>query len=899
LVTQRTPDALRRLAELLTAEALCLNDLPASPAQALVRAAASSSEVVASLLQKCVADAAAPRAGRALSALVLGAVTRKKEMAGLDEWLLPVYLWGVRRGLPAEPGFAITLLLDGNPELLGRWQAAQSTLASDFALPVEPLRTLLARGTEAERVIALCESMAEPERLASRLKSCILGELDEVASQLEIPEERLYAWREVWRKRCEEHRADFAAIARQSALATGDPNVPQLMVTFLSQMLDLKGGFSSYLTGSPGSPTSSHRSRRQRRLSSTEPLLSPTGRPFLPQRDVAAFLQTTELLWKAALRALRGGQNLSVDLQVEYLRLLVEEGSSWWNPRGLEWGRKNRTPSERMAHLRSWLRQCWLDNGPSLVTLLKRTQDPQLCREVLRLGFHDTLSHCRFRERELYGYALHLARCLNAVRSRWELARLCESLGQFATADDARAAMGPLVEAVRVLPPELLCGAASDVLCEVGTTKSALQSTLPRLGPSLKRLFLHLVHTQCTENLYEGIEALLALDKVVQHKRWRNVSEVAFDVMVEPSSNITSSAVADADTLQEGDEDGSSGRRNDVALQGILVSDVYVTPHCEEWLKWLLEESQKIRREREAAQRNTWFPLGLTARLCAQLADGDLSRFQMGFRAVARTEIEDVSIVERGLEALHRYPGLVAVLATSLTSRPGRVVKVLARLGLTQRLSADAMLPMEPWRGETLIPLQQELPPEWQDVLALTPELAPLAASFVRSQQIREEPISVPAGLRRVLELRHKLASELSHLERLLNAQPERADLAQRAATLRSRLQDEATLYVQIVAEAKERLENAAHESRMATAEWSVEHCFRVQLQNLVGHLPRELAMNDDWFNAVLLLVDITHNRKLLRRLLRAQANGDREWRARGCQATSSSSVAWLSGALV
>jgi Arc/MetJ family transcription regulator len=51
---------------------------------------------------------------------------------------------------------------------------------------------------------------------------------------------------------------------------------------------------------------------------------------------------------------------------------------------------------------------------------------------------------------------------------------------------------------------------------------------------------------------------------------------------------------------------------------------------------------------------------------------------------------------------------------------------------------------------------------------------------------------------------------------------------------------------------------------------------YRSHLDNIAGPIPADLAIDDDLINAVLLATDVRHNRRLLRRLLRAYVAGDK-----------------------
>ena len=78
--------------------------------------------------------------------------------------------------------------------------------------------------------------------------------------------------------------------------------------------------------------------------------------------------------------------------------------------------------------------------------------------------------------------------------------------------------------------------------------------------------------------------------------------------------------------------------------------------------------------------------------------------------------------------------------------------------------------------------------------------------------------------------------------------------------------------------EIAERLQQAAAEAQLAAAEHAVQSMYRSHLEKIARPIPAGLAIDDDLINAVLLATDVRHNRRLLRRLLRAYVAGDTRW---------------------
>jgi hypothetical protein len=103
--------------------------------------------------------------------------------------------------------------------------------------------------------------------------------------------------------------------------------------------------------------------------------------------------------------------------------------------------------------------------------------------------------------------------------------------------------------------------------------------------------------------------------------------------------------------------------------------------------------------------------------------------------------------------------------------------------------------------------------------------------------------------------------------------------LQARAANLRAYLAERDRLLDAARAEACERMAQVAAESLFAAAEQQVLACFRQRLADVAGPLPASLRLDDDLLNAALLTIDARHNRRLLRRMLRAHLAGEAGWR--------------------
>jgi hypothetical protein len=238
------------------------------------------------------------------------------------------------------------------------------------------------------------------------------------------------------------------------------------------------------------------------------------------------------------------------------------------------------------------------------------------------------------------------------------------------------------------------------------------------------------------------------------------------------------------------------------------------------------------------------------------------------------------------------------------------------RVGLATRLGTTALAPLaeleSPASAAFLIVDPRDAKRGWPALLDLAPELAATAAAYLHAQWLLGGSFEVPAGVRRAVEQPIKLERELAYLERALaDHRPPTTDhrptttvtkpsnlnpqlptpnsqlqttgdrLQARAANLRAYLADRERLLGAARDEARERMAQATAEALFAAAEQQMQACYHRRLADIAGALPAGLRLNDDLMNATLLTLDARYNRRLLRRLLRAQLAGEKGWRER------------------
>ncbi len=453
---ERDSKAMERLAALLTAEALCANEMNTPVSATLVACGPPAEPAV----RRLVADEHKLPAARALAALVLGAIRRKArgpyDGPGLPDaalgprWLRRTYEWGVKRGLPPHPALIVALLDDDRgPALVARYLA---TLASPgpFTVPGEVLRDLLGRDVPADQVVAIAESTRDAEDLASRILR-YRGELpDRPADDRFAAAERLL----------EERRqaiSTLAAVCQDYVCCTADLAVVPLIVRFAHALLDLGVSIPESL--------------------------------------------------EAVTHVLRSGLSLPPVLQKAYLEILVDRFNALWNTRGVQLDKGGRIPPV-------WLRQRQNRQVKPLVNLLSRCKNTSIASEAAQLGIQDLLAGYRWHDKDLYRLAIELAQYLDATGKEHHAWSLCDLLDAFPDARTARTALQPLLKTSAPALGNVRRHLFDTVHSALPEGRRDRLDALSRLAPYLSQLSLHArTHADDACMCQPLASAALALDR--------------------------------------------------------------------------------------------------------------------------------------------------------------------------------------------------------------------------------------------------------------------------------------------------------------------------------------------------------------------------------------------------
>ncbi len=233
------------------------------------------------------------------------------------------------------------------------------------------------------------------------------------------------------------------------------------------------------------------------------------------------------------------------------------------------------------------------------------------------------------------------------------------------------------------------------------------------------------------------------------------------------------------------------------------------------------------------------------------------------------------SQVESGWSLLRTESTAREFLVNCLESEKhlARVLRLTARLGLVSRLHVH-----EPLKSELITwnaPAAEALGPEL-DWLAKTP-LAPCMQLLSAYRRSMGETTRWPKTIQHILDRPKLLEREWKHLCGLISSGVQHPKLLKRQSSLRSKLDHPDQLEAWMLKDLEKHLEEQLLMSRLTALEQCVERSIQGHWKRVIGaDVPTPLT--NDWDNALRLLEVISSNKVLLKRLLREESLGNRNW---------------------
>ena len=293
----------------------------------------------------------------------------------------------------------------------------------------------------------------------------------------------------------------------------------------------------------------------------------------------------------------------------------------------------------------------------------------------------------------------------------------------------------------------------------------------------------------------------------------------------------------------------------------------------------VLQHTPTVMPKSDESSPRTVSQLGV--HLAAALARNSRERFATLLPLTVTQTREDDSYLYQdwlceGIKLLGRFPGIATPLSERFIAEPKRCLALLRQIGRATHLGIKVLAPLAECDFDSGTTATSE-DADWQAILALAPEMAPLAADFWQAQWLRGLSAALPPGIRRHAGEHTRRETELVYLEALCETTTPGTmpGLFARRDCLRSRLQSGSFRSQTTTDEIRDRLRGAASAARLAHAEQQAALIYRERLRQAVGQLPDGFSLTPDIENATLLSFTITENRKLLVKLLRARVRGE------------------------
>ena len=524
------------------------------------------------------------------------------------------------------------------------------------------------------------------------------------------------------------------------------------------------------------------------------------------------------------LEVIRMGLDLPPFLHQAYWEILLARYEVIWDRSAFPDGDK---PDREMNRIQGWLRDVQSHQVLPLCKSLAITQDQAIVLAAFDGGITQYLVKQEWTDSEFYRLFVRLAVSFGS-NPGYDLFRLLSQvLNTFTDAHEARSYFQSLLAPLQAVPISTRIHVIENVFSEAGYTRQAVQDNVPRLMPFLTSL------TQFADK-HDG--------------EWCLCGPIIETVLA----------------LVQSVPDQTQARLN--------------------WLLCFLRDQPKSKEHTYEQFQSLRTGLMLATSLTAEDAD----HFQQAVRTATQHHFrQDPERIKGGLRFVECFPTLRSPLANLFVQQPQRIAEILVRLGLTTRLGIDVHPLLEQLKPQSIqdftvgthFPIFLCPNNGWWHIHQQMPEFTETANAYLHAQWMLGESQDIPPGIRRILDKPQRIATELGHLDRLLTDSPDRTDLASRAKKLRGLLADKPRLAEEIRLEMSERLPHITAITQVAAIEHQVLTCYRTRLEAIAGPLPAGMVMTDDLINATLLSVEITQNRKLLLRLIRAHLSGEHDWR--------------------
>ena len=312
-----------------------------------------------------------------------------------------------------------------------------------------------------------------------------------------------------------------------------------------------------------------------------------------------------------------------------------------------------------------------------------------------------------------------------------------------------------------------------------------------------------------------------------------------------------------------------------------------------QWLSWFYDEleRQKIDRHTLGCMDRDILRAGFM--LSVALSGGNFERMKvLFFRTESLSLPEPYLFNAESMGWLNSMPALAFALRIMLCNQSTRAISLLQNMLLIHHVCREQLntlreLPplhedwMEmPFGGAasraSAWSLDEGAFECWRLVCVQKPEIARLASAFFASSKTPN--CVLPKSIARELDYRERLIREKAYLESWIASGSSKVSLQKRIENIDARLADPETHISFMADRIQEKLEYHLAEQIFLRSEAIVLSAFNRRISDFIGFDPKIDSFDDDLFYAALLWLELTCNKVLLKKLLKARMQNNADW---------------------
>ncbi len=262
--------------------------------------------------------------------------------------------------------------------------------------------------------------------------------------------------------------------------------------------------------------------------------------------------------------------------------------------------------------------------------------------------------------------------------------------------------------------------------------------------------------------------------------------------------------------------------------------------------------------------------------IALEISNDSFENFKSLVSAMTKREHKsDDWLIKRGLPSLKTCPALHEGLRFAAQHRTKKFLSWMENLGLASLLKTNRLQTLDFLKASKNAAIDES----WVAIISRFPQFEEQAHRYINAARTAEVSVAPPKAL--LAEVIDPCASYREEIEFLQRAQNPTAAMKARIANLKGYLADEDKLTSLLAQRLKKTLFDRTPELEWKAAENLINHIYMDRLLEFTGALQPEMKLDSFLLNAIFLTSDVTANRRLLKRLLKAEVEGDTTWRDR------------------